>query len=48
MAHHPTDCKTNKVGQYKDVEEDEIKIAECGPVEAELRCGGGCEVYEEW
>ena len=35
----PTDCKANKVGEHKDGEEDEIKLAECGQVEAELRCG---------
>ena len=34
FAHHPTNCKVkkaeNKEGEYKDDEEDEIKLAECG------------------
>ena len=41
VAHHPTDCKVNKagkkVGEYGDDEEDEIKLAECVQVEAEVR-----------
>ena len=43
VSHHPTDCKVNKaenkVGEYGDDEEDEIKLAECGRVEAEVREG---------
>ena len=43
VAHHPTDCKDdkakNKMGEYEDKEEDEIKLAECRQVEAEVREG---------
>ena len=40
VAHHPADCKVNKaVGEYEDDGEDEIKLAECGQVEAEVREG---------
>ena len=43
VAHHPTDCKINKaenkVDEYEDNEEDKIKFAECGQVEAEVREG---------
>ena len=37
VAQHPTNFKVNKVGEYEDDEEDEIKLAECGQVEAEVR-----------
>ena len=47
VAHHPTDCKVNNAEnkENEDDEEDEIKLAECGELEAEVRQGKLCVRY---